>query len=86
VDARPPDVYVDEDALARLRELDRRYSLVILPSHRSYLDGWVLLLARLTLPVLVMTGTEDTVVLSGPSRPASASPGRPVAPRPHPHC
>lgn len=32
----------DEPALARLRELDERHSLVFLISHRSYLDTWVL--------------------------------------------
>jgi glycerol-3-phosphate O-acyltransferase len=40
---RAHDVFVDDDALARLRELDRRHALVFLPSHRSYLDGWVML-------------------------------------------
>lgn len=39
---RAYDVVADEVALARLRELDRTNSLVFLPSHRSYLDIWVL--------------------------------------------
>ena len=37
--ARAYDVYVDDDAVARLRELDRQHSLLFLFSHRSYLDG-----------------------------------------------
>ncbi|MDN5767900.1 MAG: lysophospholipid acyltransferase [Humibacillus sp.] len=36
------DVVVDEAAFARLRELDRSHSLVWLPSHRSYLDLFIL--------------------------------------------
>jgi glycerol-3-phosphate O-acyltransferase len=39
---RAYDVIADEAALAELRELDRAHSLVWLPSHRSYLDLWVL--------------------------------------------
>src|SRR5271165_3507211 len=39
--ARAYDVFVDDDAIAKLRELDRRCTLVVLPSHRSYLDAWV---------------------------------------------
>jgi glycerol-3-phosphate O-acyltransferase len=39
------EVVADEEALARLRELDRAHSLVWLPSHRSYLDAWALPLA-----------------------------------------
>ena len=38
---RAYDVVVDDDAIAKLRELDRRCTLVVLPSHRSYLDAWV---------------------------------------------
>jgi glycerol-3-phosphate O-acyltransferase len=34
------DVFMDEEALARLRRLDRRHALVFLPSHRAYLDVW----------------------------------------------
>ena len=39
---RAYDIVADETALERLRRLDRRSSLVWLPSHRSYLDWWVL--------------------------------------------
>lgn len=39
---RAYDVFVDEEAISTLRELDRKHSLVFLPSHRSYLDAWVL--------------------------------------------
>lgn len=34
------DVIGDHEAFHRLRELDRRYSLIFLISHRSYLDEW----------------------------------------------
>lgn len=36
---RAYDVYIDDDSISRLRQLDRRHSLVFLFSHRSYLDG-----------------------------------------------
>ena len=36
------DVRVDEEALRELRALDDQHTLVWLPSHRSYLDTWVL--------------------------------------------
>lgn len=39
---RAYDVVADDAALARLRELDSTNSLIWLPSHRSYLDIWVL--------------------------------------------
>jgi glycerol-3-phosphate O-acyltransferase len=39
---RAHDLLVDEDQLARLRLLDRKHSLALVFSHRSYLDGWVL--------------------------------------------
>jgi glycerol-3-phosphate O-acyltransferase len=42
---RAHDVVVDEEVLVRLRELDRKHSLALVFSHRSYLDGWVLPLA-----------------------------------------
>lgn len=35
------DTIIDEDALARLRRLDRWHSLIFLISHRSYLDEFV---------------------------------------------
>ena len=34
------DIIVDDEALARLRALDRKHSLIFLISHRSYLDFW----------------------------------------------
>ncbi|MGH9138421.1 MAG: glycerol-3-phosphate 1-O-acyltransferase, partial [Acidimicrobiales bacterium] len=40
--ARAYPVKVDESRLARLVELNRRHSLVFLPSHRSYLDPMIL--------------------------------------------
>lgn len=36
------DVLVDDDALSELRKLDRKHSLVLLISHRSYLDEFVI--------------------------------------------
>jgi glycerol-3-phosphate O-acyltransferase len=36
------DVLVDDDALARLRRLDRKHSLILLISHRSYLDEFII--------------------------------------------
>ena len=36
---RAHDLLVDEEAARRLRRLDRKYSLLFLFSHRSYLDG-----------------------------------------------
>jgi glycerol-3-phosphate O-acyltransferase len=33
---------VDEEGLGRLRQLDRKHTLVFLISHRSYLDGWTM--------------------------------------------
>jgi glycerol-3-phosphate O-acyltransferase len=36
------DILLDEEALAGLRQLDRKHSLIFLFSHRSYLDEWVL--------------------------------------------
>jgi glycerol-3-phosphate O-acyltransferase len=35
------DVLFDETSLGRLRELDRKHSLVFLPSHRSQIDSWL---------------------------------------------
>ena len=42
---RAHDLWVDEEAARRLRQLDREYSLLFLFSHRSYLDGAALPLA-----------------------------------------
>lgn len=36
------DVLVDDDKLAELRRLDRRHALVLLISHRSYLDEFII--------------------------------------------
>ncbi|MDN5858874.1 MAG: 1-acyl-sn-glycerol-3-phosphate acyltransferase [Pseudonocardia sp.] len=48
------EILVDDDALAELRRLDRRHSLIFLISHRSYLDEFALppalVRARLTAP------------------------------------
>jgi len=45
-------VFADESGLARLRELNKRYALVFLPAHRSYVDTLVLgdVLARNDFP------------------------------------
>jgi glycerol-3-phosphate O-acyltransferase len=50
--ARAWDVQADTAGLARLRELNERYPLVFLPSHRSYVDPLVLadVLARHDFP------------------------------------
>ena len=50
--SRAWDVRTDTEGLARLRELNRRYPLVFLPSHRSYVDPLVLadVLARHDFP------------------------------------
>ncbi|HEV8626438.1 MAG TPA: 1-acyl-sn-glycerol-3-phosphate acyltransferase [Acidimicrobiia bacterium] len=39
---RAYDIEVDSDALAALRALNRRHALVFLPSHKSYLDPFIL--------------------------------------------
>jgi glycerol-3-phosphate O-acyltransferase len=36
------DSLFDEEGLSRLRQLDRKHTLVFLISHRSYLDGWTM--------------------------------------------
>ena len=50
---RAYDIEVDTDALDGLRSLNRRHALVFLPSHKSYLDPFILrgALARAGLPV-----------------------------------
>jgi glycerol-3-phosphate O-acyltransferase len=53
------DTLLDEEALAGLRELDRRHSLIFLISHRSYLDEWVL------PPALVSSGISPLYGLAG---------------------
>lgn len=39
---RAHEVVVSQDQIARLRKLDGKHPLLVLPSHRSYLDGWVM--------------------------------------------
>ena len=53
------DTLLDEEALAGLRELDRKHSLIFLISHRSYLDEWVL------LPALLSAGISPPYGLAG---------------------
>ncbi len=53
------DTLLDEEALAGLRELDRKHSLIFLISHRSYLDEWVL------PPALVSSGISPPYGLAG---------------------
>jgi glycerol-3-phosphate O-acyltransferase len=50
---RAYDIEVDTDALDGLRSLNRRHALVFLPSHKSYLDPFILrgALGRAGLPV-----------------------------------
>jgi glycerol-3-phosphate O-acyltransferase len=50
---RAYDIEVDTDALDGLRALNRRHALVFLPSHKSYLDPFILrgALSRAGLPV-----------------------------------
>jgi glycerol-3-phosphate O-acyltransferase len=50
---RAYEIEVDTDALDSLRTLNRRHALVFLPSHKSYLDPFILrgALARAGLPV-----------------------------------
>ena len=50
---RAYDIEVDADALDGLRSLNRRHALVFLPSHKSYLDPFILrgALGRAGLPV-----------------------------------
>ncbi|MGH3969372.1 MAG: 1-acyl-sn-glycerol-3-phosphate acyltransferase, partial [Mycobacterium sp.] len=38
---RAYDLVIDDDQVARLRQLDEQHSLILLPSHRSYLDAWI---------------------------------------------
>jgi glycerol-3-phosphate O-acyltransferase len=53
------DILLDEEALAGLRELDRKHSLIFLFSHRSYLDEWVL------PPALFSSGISPPYGLAG---------------------
>jgi glycerol-3-phosphate O-acyltransferase len=58
------DQLLDEEGLARLRQLDRKHTLVFLISHRSYLDGWTMgpQLPRLGFsPTFVMGGSNANV-------------------------
>lgn len=56
---RAYDLEVDEAGLARLLELDGAHTLVWLPSHRSYLDAWVL------PQVLERSGFAPTYAMGG---------------------
>ncbi len=66
---RAHDVLVDEEDMARLKELDRQHSLAIVFSHRSYLDGWVLpnvLSSRRFSPLFTFGGANlDLPVVGG---------------------
>ncbi len=53
------DTLLDEEALAGLRQLDRKHSLIFLFSHRSYLDEWVL------PPALFSSGISPPYGLAG---------------------
>jgi len=53
------DALLDEEALAGLRALDRKHSLIFLMSHRSYLDEWVL------PPALLSSGISPPFGLAG---------------------
>ena len=53
------DTLLDEEALAGLRELDRKHSLIFLISHRSYLDEWVLPPALLSSGISPRTGWPE---------------------------
>jgi len=58
---RAYDVYVDDDQVRRLRELDRRSSLAFAFSHRSYLDGFVVpevVAAKRLTPVYTLGGSN----------------------------
>ncbi len=58
---RAYDVYVDDDQVQRLRELDRRSSLAFAFSHRSYLDGFVVpevISAKRLTPVYTLGGSN----------------------------
>lgn len=63
------DVIADESGLARLRDLDRRHSLVWLPSHRSQLDIWLMnavLTARGFSPTFWFGGANMSFFPLGP--------------------
>lgn len=53
------DSLIDEEGLSRLRQLDRKHSLVFLFSHRSYLDGWTM------VPGLASLGISPCFFLGG---------------------
>ena len=58
---RAYDVYVDDEQVQRLRELDRRSSLAFAFSHRSYLDGFVVpevIAAKRLSPVYTLGGSN----------------------------
>ena len=58
---RAYDVYVDDEQVQRLRELDRRSSLAFAFSHRSYLDGFMVpevIAAKRLSPVYTLGGSN----------------------------
>ncbi|HEY5881486.1 MAG TPA: lysophospholipid acyltransferase [Nakamurella sp.] len=58
---RAYDLYVDDDQVDRLRELDRKSSLAFAFSHRSYLDGFVVpevIAAKRLTPVFTLGGSN----------------------------
>lgn len=58
---RAYDLYVDDDQVQRLRELDRRSSLAFAFSHRSYLDGFIVpevIAAKRLTPVYTLGGSN----------------------------
>lgn len=66
---RAYDVTVDPERMRHLRKLDRRHSLVVLFSHRSYLDGLVwpsVLFAHNISPAFTMGGSNLNFFPFGP--------------------
>ena len=65
---RAYDVLVDEDQMQRLRKVDRRHSLALAFSHRSYLDGMVIpnvLMARRFSPTYTFGGANLNLPVLG---------------------
>ncbi|CAM3672607.1 lysophospholipid acyltransferase [Nocardioides zeicaulis] len=65
---RAYDVLVDEDQMQRLRKVDRRHSLALAFSHRSYLDGMVIpnvLMARRFSPTYTFGGANLNLPVIG---------------------
>lgn len=65
---RAYDVLVDEEEMAKLRQVDRSHSLALAFSHRSYLDGMVIpnvLMARRFSPTYTFGGANLNLPLIG---------------------